>query len=699
MRPVLPLLACVPAAAALSCAARLEPGLVIFNRLPWFESLAWSEVVSNQSAALDFEYLRWGGDRDVFRAAHAMDARDVGLSHGDGLRLAKTIREIQHRSLPRRKQRVVLWERSFSFIEVPDVEEGRVAWINFVEDPVARATRSWRGSAGELDRCVAKKGAEHCVPCESMTAWFCGGGAMCDLAGKGEAALVRAKLVLGRDFSFVGVRERWADSLLVLEKFVPHLFEGVAGVARARTPTSADFFFGGGAGLAADLEPETVRKIRDANGLDAELYDHAVAHLEIHAQACLGRPLVAAPSPTERRPLEPVAFPTGLDDLAPLPADGAKAGACYSGEEARRTAPKSKGWFAKPKGKGRKKQDDDDAAHCFRRRGAARRAGVGLVARLLKMHPMVHGPGASLRFFGGRDERHPLDYAMHPSFALSKAQRRSSHVTFEASPEYGVRPGALREIRALLPDARLVFVLREPVARAYDEFWAHVRRGKLFRRDKELFVCHGAEVVGKEAATNAERLGGGPGAVAPLRCARARVPPTVASPLVFDAYARQLVFDAWEPDRRAVMKRAALNDSLPLDWELGALNDNARGRVFARSLYAPQLAALFSRFDRKQVHVLVYEQLLAPDTGPRVVAGLVKFLKLKGLKYQPDRIAAAAKSQEKRRYGDGASTNENGAVTNDYRPLLRKTRRLLEAFFTVDAELVKRMLPDLQIPW
>ena len=48
---------------------------------------------------------------------------------------------------------------------------------------------------------------------------------------------------------------------------------------------------------------------------------------------------------------------------------------------------------------------------------------------------------------------------------------------------------------------------------------------------------------------------------------------------------------------------------------------------------------------------------------------------------------------------DQHRVNENGAVTNDYRPLLRKTRRLLEAFFTVDAELVKRMLPDLQIPW
>ncbi|KAK7233023.1 hypothetical protein SO694_00039015 [Aureococcus anophagefferens] len=197
------------------------------------------------------------------------------------------------------------------------------------------------------------------------------------------------------------------------------------------------------------------------------------------------------------------------------------------------------------------------------------------------MHPMVHGPGASLRFFGGRDERHPLDYAMHPSFALSEAQRRSSHVTFEASPEYGVRPGALREIRAPLPDARLVFVLREPVARAYGEFWAHAP-GKLFRRDKELFVCHGADVVGKERRRTRSASAAGRAPSRPLRgrVARgSRVPPTVASPLVFDAYARQLVFDAWEPDRRAVMKRAALNDSLPLDWELGALNDNASGSV------------------------------------------------------------------------------------------------------------------------
>ena len=157
------------------------PSLVIYNRLPWFESSGWFEVVSNQSLFLDFDYVRWSGDRDVFRAVHAMDERDVGMSHGDGLRLAKTIREIQHKSVWRPKSKLLLWERSFSFIEVPEVEEGRVAWINFVEDPVSRVARAFKGSPGDLDRCVAKKSARACVPCESMTAWFCGGGAMCHL--------------------------------------------------------------------------------------------------------------------------------------------------------------------------------------------------------------------------------------------------------------------------------------------------------------------------------------------------------------------------------------------------------------------------------------------------------------------------------------------------------------------------------------
>ena len=99
------------------------------------------------------------------------------------------------------------------------------------------------------------------------------------------------------------------------------------------------------------------------------------------------------------------------------------------------------------------------------------------------------------------------------------------------------------------------------------------------------------------------------------------------------------------------------------------------------------------------VHVVAYESLVAPDTGPARVRALLKFLKLKPLKYQPDRIAAAAKTQERRRAGGAPGPDAGALKPPDYRPILRKTRRLLEAFFTVDTELARRMLPDVDLPW
>ena len=115
-----------------------------------------------------------------------------------------------------------------------------------------------------------------------------------------------------------------------------------------------------------------------------------------------------------------------------------------------------------------RKKADDDPLHCFPSFLAvgATKAGTGLLGKLVKMHPLVHGPSMSLRFFGKRKvSRTAADYVSHPAFALTKKERRSGHVTFEASPEYGARPGALAEIKQLLPAVKLVFVLREPVAR------------------------------------------------------------------------------------------------------------------------------------------------------------------------------------------------------------------------------------------
>ena len=167
------------------------------------------------------------------------------------------------------------------------------------------------------------------------------------------------------------------------------------------------------------------------------------------------------------------------------------------------------------------------------------------------MHPQVHGPGRALKFFGKRkDARTGLDYVRHPAFRLTRKKRKAGHVTYEASPDYVHRPRALAEIRTLLPTVRVVFVLREPVARAYDEFWTHVRAGRLFRADRDLFVCYGDERSGAKAARTADALAAGapegsPARAAALASARAgcvargaRIAPGAASPVMFDAYAK-----------------------------------------------------------------------------------------------------------------------------------------------------------------
>ena len=47
----------------------------------------------------------------------------------------------------------------------------------------------------------------------------------------------------------------------------------------------------------------------------------------------------------------------------------------------------------------------------------------------------------------------------------------------EASPNYMWRPDVARLIHELIPDAKLIFVLRDPVDRAYSNFWLNISRG------------------------------------------------------------------------------------------------------------------------------------------------------------------------------------------------------------------------------
>ena len=130
----------------------------------------------------------------------------------------------------------------------------------------------------------------------------------------------------------------------------------------------------------------------------------------------------------------------------------------------------------------------------------AGKAGTTSLFHALSRHPMVFpsprkeprffcfdGPGAApdgLRGF-------PLGYVRDPAaYRRLFAGARPGQLAAEASTWYLTCPGAAARIRAAAPDARLIAILREPVARAYSH-WLHCRR-------------EGAEPLSFEAALAAE---------------------------------------------------------------------------------------------------------------------------------------------------------------------------------------------------
>lgn len=352
------------AAPSSSVCAPAAPTLVIYHRLPWFEDGgAWPALVRNASAVLGFEYARIPADRDRYHPPHGLEGRDVGASHGDALGVAEAIRDVQRRSEPRARRAPALWERGVSFLEVPDVGAGNVARLGWVEDPLSRAVRGFRGkTAADLDACVRRSGAEACVPCESMTAWFCGGGAACDVRARGLAALVRARLVLGRDFAAVGVAERPAESLRVLERVLPTFFAGSSAAEAGRPPVFAP------PPLLAALTPATADAIRAANALDAEFYDAARRRLDAQLMKCVGAPLLGRPgSAAAMLPVAPAEAPDdGYESLPRL--EGAGAGACVrvdgKGSDPAAAAAAKRGWLSSL-GKADAKADREAVHHCF----------------------------------------------------------------------------------------------------------------------------------------------------------------------------------------------------------------------------------------------------------------------------------------------------------------------------------------------
>lgn len=97
------------------------------------------------------------------------------------------------------------------------------------------------------------------------------------------------------------------------------------------------------------------------------------------------------------------------------------------------------------------------------------KSGTTTLKEYLRHHPDVFMARMEVRYFA---EPQPLEAYERWFEAAGNAQ-----LVGEKSPSYCYVPEVPSRIHALLPNARLIWLFREPIARAYSHYWHSVSRG------------------------------------------------------------------------------------------------------------------------------------------------------------------------------------------------------------------------------
>lgn len=103
----------------------------------------------------------------------------------------------------------------------------------------------------------------------------------------------------------------------------------------------------------------------------------------------------------------------------------------------------------------------------------AQRCGTSSLYTYLGRHPHVTPSiRKEVEFFSTRFGEGVNWYRAHFPLKLS-----TRHLTFEATPDYLLHPLAAERAEALIPDARVIVMLRDPVTRAYSQYQHNRRLG------------------------------------------------------------------------------------------------------------------------------------------------------------------------------------------------------------------------------
>ncbi len=115
----------------------------------------------------------------------------------------------------------------------------------------------------------------------------------------------------------------------------------------------------------------------------------------------------------------------------------------------------------------------------------AQKCGTSFLYRLLAQHPRVKPAFAKeVHYFDLNFRKGDSWYRSH--FPLQTLNGRK-YITGEASPYYLFHPHAPRRAATVLPDAKLIVLLRNPVDRAYSHYQHQVKRGQGEARETLTF--------------------------------------------------------------------------------------------------------------------------------------------------------------------------------------------------------------------
>ncbi len=241
--------------------------------------------------------------------------------------------------------------------------------------------------------------------------------------------------------------------------------------------------------------------------------------------------------------------------------------------------------------------------------GGAPKCGTTSLHFILNQHPNIALPDDEIHFFDADDP------TTHPDFFTRDSAGRLAHYDVESpvfrdhyakkfealintkiigedSTTYLMSPAAPPRIRSLLPAARVIFMLRDPVARAYSQYWHSVTRGRATQSFEEALCTDLSIILGSTYLAGLERF-------------RACLPAEQIKIILFEDFLtdQQRVIDEVSAflgvERMKVRQDASwFNRSMYPIWLGGQLSLNRIGRHVAALRYRNHLASRHSARSR-----------------------------------------------------------------------------------------------------